>query len=122
MMRTPIKAGDVPIEKRAMLAAGEAASLIFGKSRSTWYSWLRDELIPRPVKLPGGNNYWRRIELLDWVAAGCPQQSAWRWSPARLPTFERLLQERRAELEELGCELSELKDEILHLRRIRAGL
>lgn len=119
MAKKPIVRFDtVPIREREMLRAAEAATLFFGKGRSTWYSWLRDELIPRPVKLPNGNNYWRRIELLDWCASGCPPASRWRWTPARLPTYERLVQEVAAELAGLQDEKADLEREVVELRAL----
>ena len=119
MARAPIKADSVPIEKRELLRAEEVGALFFGCSRSTIYSWLSDGWLPRPVRLAGHKNRWRRVELQDWICAGCPPASRWRWSPARLPTYERLLQERRAELDELGREKAELEQEIVALRRIK---
>jgi hypothetical protein len=42
-------------------------------------SWGRDNSagrIPAPVRI-GRSTLWRRSELMDWIAAGCPVRSAW---------------------------------------------
>ena len=122
MARAPIKASDVPLSERELLRADEVGALFFGCSRSTVYSWLSDGWLPRPVRLAGHKNRWRRVELLDWIAAGCPPASRWRWTPSRLGIYASLILERRAELDDLGCEKSELEAEILHLRRLRGEL
>ena len=110
-----IRFDTVPIEKREMLRAEEAATLLFGVSRSTWYAWFRDGWIPMPVQILGHKNRWRTAELRDWCCAGCPQQSAWRWEPTRLGIYANLIQERQAELDEI-------KHEIMALRKVRGGL
>ena len=119
MARAPIKADSVPIGERELLRAEEVGALFFGCSRSTVYAWLSDGWIPKPVTVIGHKNRWRKVELLDWIAAGCPQQSAWRWEPSRLGIYESLILERRAELDDLGRERAELEDEIVTLRKLK---
>ena len=119
MARAPIKADSVSLSERELLRAEEVGALFFGCSRSTIYSWLSDGWLPRPVRLAGHKNRWRRVELLDWIAAGCPPASRWRWTPSRLGVYETLIQEANAELEDLCAERAELEDEIVALRRIK---
>ena len=58
-----------------LIGTNEAASLC-GLSRAAWYKARASGKIPRPVKI-GGAVRWRRQELEDWIAAGCPARSVW---------------------------------------------
>ena len=41
-------------------------------SESNWYKLNRKGYIPKPVRI--GTMYrWRKNDLVDWVAAGCPK-------------------------------------------------
>ena len=40
-----------------------------GLSRSTIYAYIKSSAFPRPIKLGGGVNRWRRAEIEAWVAA-----------------------------------------------------
>ena len=117
-MKTTIKADSVPIAERELLRAEEFGALFFGCSRSTIYSWLSDGWIPRPVVVAGHKNRWRRVELLDWVAAGCPPATGWRWTPTRLSSYETLIQEVAAELADIRDEKADLKREVVELRAL----
>lgn len=59
-----------------MLIDAREAWTLCGLSKSSWYKNLASGRIPRPVKI-GGALRWRRRELDDWIAAGCPARSAW---------------------------------------------
>jgi len=115
MARPIVKFDSVPIQDRQMLRAAEVGTLFFGVSGNNWRKWHRDGWTPKPVVFLGNRFLWRRIELLDWIAAGCPQESLWRWEPSKLGIYESLIQERQAEL-------GEIKDEIMALRKVRGGL
>lgn len=118
MARESLKADSIPLERRELLRADEAAALFFGVSRSTWYAWLSDGWLPRPIVFLGHKFRWRRVELQDWCAAGCPQQSAWRWEPSRLGIYASLVQEVAAELAGLQDEKADLEREVVELRAL----
>ncbi len=63
-------------ETESMLIDARAAWTLCGLSKSSWYKNLSCGRIPRPVKI-GGALRWRRLELEEWIAAGCPARSAW---------------------------------------------
>lgn len=47
------------------------ASRTCSLSRSAFYKFVKAGSAPQPVKL-GRSTRWRRQELLDWIANGCP--------------------------------------------------
>lgn len=51
-----------------------AAFLNIGQT--AFYELRQKSLIPEPIKL-GKRNMWRRTELSDWIAAGCPKRAVW---------------------------------------------
>lgn len=54
-----------------LYTAREAAAFCM-ISESNWYKLNRKGYIPRPVRI--GTMYrWRKNDLVDWVAAGCPR-------------------------------------------------
>ena len=115
------KRNKLPLHVRELLTAGELGDLFFNKGRSTIFAWRREELIPQPIMV-AGCVFWRRAELNDWIIESCPNVRAWRWEPTRIPSqkrFLRLLKDLQAEAQ---AELSEIQDEILHLRRVRGEL
>lgn len=36
--------------------------------------------LPEPIRL-GNFIRWRRLEIEDWIAAGCPDRGHWNWFP-----------------------------------------
>lgn len=41
-------------------------------SESNWYKLNRNGYVPKPIRI--GTMYrWRKSDLVDWVAAGCPK-------------------------------------------------
>ena len=46
--------------------------------RSTLYRLKSSGKVPNPVRI-GGSLKWRKAELEDWIAAGCPPMSRWEW-------------------------------------------
>ena len=105
-----VRFDTVPIEKREMLRAEEAASLFFGVSRSTWYAWFRDGWLPKPVQILGHKNRWRTAELRDWCCAGCPPASSWRWTPTQLGSYESLILDAQGRFEDLSDEINQLSE------------
>lgn len=53
-----------------LITATEAAR-ICGLSRSAFYKLVSRGHAPKPIKL-GRAARWRRQEIHDWIAAGCP--------------------------------------------------
>ncbi len=58
-----------------LLTSRQAAALA-GVGERTWWRWSRCGLAPAPIKIGDGKRAavrFRRSELLDWIAAGCPR-------------------------------------------------
>lgn len=61
---------DTPACEAILIAARDVARTLGVSERHVWR--LRDAgVMPAPVKL-GAAVRWRRDEVLQWVAAGCP--------------------------------------------------
>jgi hypothetical protein len=60
-----------------LLTAPEAAAHCRVSLR-TWRSWDAAARVPSPIRI-GRAKLWRPLELADWIAAGCPDRSVWRW-------------------------------------------
>ncbi len=58
----------------------KSVSKMLGASKSTIYNWKDTGLLPDPTQI-GGTVKWRRDEILDWIANGCPPQTRWKWKP-----------------------------------------
>ena len=48
----------------------------WGVCLRTWRTWDAAGLIPRPVRV-GRSVFWRKTELDQWIAAGCPRRDVW---------------------------------------------
>lgn len=67
-MNKPTKDSD---KIRELLSAAEAADMA-GAAKRTWWRYVSSGRAPAPVRL-GGLVRWRRSELVEWIAAGCPR-------------------------------------------------
>ena len=47
-------------------------SLLLGASDRTLWRLLKNHQLPEPIKL-GGSTRWRRTDIDNWIAAGCPE-------------------------------------------------
>ena len=56
---------------RELLTAAEAAE-VAGVAKRSWWRYVSSGKAPAPVRL-GGAVRWRRSELVEWIAAGCPR-------------------------------------------------
>jgi prophage regulatory protein len=56
---------------RELLTAAEAAAMA-GVAKRSWWRYVSSGKAPAPVRL-GGAVRWRRSELGEWIAAGCPR-------------------------------------------------
>lgn len=65
-----------------LLTAVEAATACRTSVR-TWRTWDAAGRVPRPINI-GRAKLWRPLELVDWVAAGCPPRAQWEWE-SRVP-------------------------------------
>lgn len=65
-----------PPSSSLLLPARQAAQLC-GVSVATWHRMVAAGRTPAPIRLSAGCVRWRRDELADWVAAGCPGRRAW---------------------------------------------
>jgi len=58
-----------------LLTTKQVAKLLGIGERTLW-RWSRSGLAPSPIKFGDGRKAavrYRRAELLDWIAAGCPR-------------------------------------------------
>lgn len=58
-----------------LIGVQEVARLLGRSERSIWRD-VDEGRMPPPIHL-GGARRWRRAEIHNWVAAGCPDQHAW---------------------------------------------
>ena len=56
---------------RELLSAAEAAQMA-GVAKRSWWRYVSSGKAPAPVRL-GGAVRWRKAELAEWIAAGCPR-------------------------------------------------
>jgi prophage regulatory protein len=56
---------------RELLSADEAATMA-GVAKRSWWRYVSAGRAPAPVRL-GGVVRWRKSELAEWIAAGCPR-------------------------------------------------
>ena len=66
-----MKATLDPEHLRELLSAAESAEMA-GVAKRSWWRYCSSGKAPAPVRL-GGNVRWRRSELAEWIAAGCPR-------------------------------------------------
>ncbi|MFP4146057.1 MAG: helix-turn-helix transcriptional regulator [Phycisphaeraceae bacterium] len=104
----------VPLEKRLFWRISEAAQML-GRSRQTVYKLIGREEIPRPVTHATLGRGWPAGQLRAWIAAGMPNPKSWRWSAAALPSLDRLIGERREELERIGKQIRQAQAELAEL-------
>ena len=60
-----------PEALRELLTAAESADMA-GVAKRSWWRYVSSGKAPAPVRL-GGAVRWRRSELAEWIAAGCPR-------------------------------------------------
>lgn len=60
----------------AALVDADAAAAMCGIHRATWYKAVSNGKAPASVRI-GGVVRWRRTELEEWIAAGCPARQKW---------------------------------------------
>jgi prophage regulatory protein len=66
-----MKATIDPERLRELLTAAEAAEMA-GVAKRSWWRYVSSGKAPAPVRL-GGSVRWRKAELAEWIAAGCPR-------------------------------------------------
>ena len=92
----------LPIERRFVLTVTELGGVL-GRTPGTVRKWLAAGALPKPIML-AGCRCWRRLELEDWLAAGCPPAAHWIWQPSHRYTVEQLIKRRHHELKTLDDE------------------
>jgi excisionase family DNA binding protein len=102
MTITAGKRRALPVERQHVWRISELADVL-GLSRGTIRKWLAQGVIPKPVEIDG-NRRWRRHEIEDWLAAGCPPAQHWIWEPSHRYTVEQLIKQRHRELKTLDDE------------------
>lgn len=63
------------VANRLLLGARDAAVLC-NVSLRTWRAWDAAGKIPHAIRI-GRSTFWRPEDLQVWVAAGCPERTAW---------------------------------------------
>ena len=110
----------LPIERRFVLRPAQLAGVL-GLDRGTIYRWARLGALPPPIELKG-MRIWRRKEIEDWLAAGCPPARDWTWQPARRFTLEQHVKRSIAELARLQGQARDAQNELADIeRRISKG-
>ena len=70
-------AADAP----QLIEATEVAKMLGISPRTIWR--LKDAgKVPNPISI-GSMVRWRREEISDWIAAGCPPKAKWKWNIPR---------------------------------------
>jgi predicted DNA-binding transcriptional regulator AlpA len=64
-----------PVAALAVGASG--AAMLCGVSRAQWWKLHAMAKTPAPVYLGSKCPRWIRVELEQWLAAGCPDRTAW---------------------------------------------
>jgi excisionase family DNA binding protein len=54
-----------------LLKSTEVAQMLSIGTRTLW-RWSRSGKMPRPIRIADGTVRFRRTEILEWIAAGCP--------------------------------------------------
>jgi predicted DNA-binding transcriptional regulator AlpA len=73
----PARPESNPPAEPALLLPRATAARLCGVSPATWSRWDAAKRIPAPVRLSPGCVRWRRAELAEWTAAGCPDRQTW---------------------------------------------
>lgn len=60
------------------LLSPEEAARMLNIGRTTLYRYHSAGKLPLPIHL--GGLKWRKRELVDWIAAGCPPRVRWEWN------------------------------------------
>jgi predicted DNA-binding transcriptional regulator AlpA len=81
--------------ERELLSARQLA-WVLSVNPATVRRWDAGGLIPDGVRI-GGRVLWRRRELMDWIDAGMPHRTDWKWSPSIPAKLEALIQLKRQE-------------------------
>ena len=66
----------VPVPLAPLLIPAVQAAALCNCSRSHWQCLAAAGKVPRSVKL-GRKRLWRRLEIEEWIAAGCPDGRTW---------------------------------------------
>lgn len=77
-LRIALLLGKIPDSPGILVDAATTAKLL-GISRSSFFRLLSMEAVPEPVLLGGKIGRWRLAELLEWIEAGCPPRSFWKY-------------------------------------------
>ena len=64
---------DAPV---TLMVDAKVAAKLCGIGKTTWYQLHAAGRTPLPVRF-GRRALWRRDEIADWVAAGCPARHQW---------------------------------------------
>jgi predicted DNA-binding transcriptional regulator AlpA len=91
-----------------LLRAFELSRLL-NCSRSQLHELDRAGYVPSPI-LFGESRVWRVAEIRDWITAGCPERSDWKWRPTVAVKLDDLMELRRRERDALVAEVRELEE------------
>ncbi len=65
-----------------LLVPDTKAASLAGVSRAHWHRLRAAGKLPPSVRL-GRKVLWRRLEIVDWIGAGCPDAKVWAAIQAR---------------------------------------
>ena len=75
-MPTESATTSTPDPISSLLIPDTAAAALCGMSRSHWHTLAAAGKLPESIRL-GRKRLWRRREIEEWIAAGCPDGKAW---------------------------------------------
>jgi predicted DNA-binding transcriptional regulator AlpA len=112
-MSAPGRKPKPPLQphQRELVTVQETAALLGGIAVSQVWALHREGAMPAPVYV-GNRTLWRVQELREWILAGCPARSVWRWEPVVVVNARRLLQLQREELATLTAQVMELQAQV----------
>ncbi len=101
-------------ERTELLTAEQVAQVLGWKVRYVADRLDQEELIPAAIDPFMKGKRWRRRELDDWLAAGCPPRSLWRWEPVVAEDLAQRIRRLHRELADLearvACRRAELAE------------
>ena len=78
---TPAPAIPIAPGPEAELLSGPEVAAVLGIGLSCFHKLRKTGRLPLPLRFCRAPR-WRRRELLDWINAGMPQNSCWKWQKA----------------------------------------
>lgn len=101
----PIPIGEILLLSRVTLG------LLLGMSPETIDDLTRRGVLPAPIIVGGSRKLkrWPRPMIDDWLLAGCPVATGWKWTPIRVESLARREQSLVRDVEDATRELDRIR-------------